>query len=387
VRYIKLKDFCLRTVCFPLLSVPLRYFIAHTVIIFGAVLIAGDSMMLNPGGFVNTLLPETYDIVGKFIKWDAHWYTYIAQQGYDNFTVVFFPMLIILIKITAPICNYDYGLAGFFVCNIFSAACFFLMYSLFQIDFTRAVSARALMAFAAMPTSFFLHSIYTEPVFLTFSLACAYYARIGKWWRAGSCAAMAALTRNIGVFLVFFLICEYWEQYQKERFLRRLPTYTLLAIALPLLALLGFIVYNYWLFGDPLAFVSAQKAWGREFSPPWVNIGNGFIQVLHGAETAILLDFLMVLLGVVALLVMTFLPGLNIPRSYLVISWLWLLVPLCSTSPWMPLYSMSRFVLVIFPLYLYIARFPTCFFRVFILISAIVMALCSILFTNWYWLS
>jgi hypothetical protein len=42
--------------------------------------------MLNPGGFVNTLLPKTYSVVEMFIKWDAHWYTYVAQQGYDGLT-------------------------------------------------------------------------------------------------------------------------------------------------------------------------------------------------------------------------------------------------------------------------------------------------------------
>lgn len=387
MRYIKLKDLCLRTVNIPLFYAPLYYFIAHAVIIFGAVLVARDGMMLNPGGFVNTLLPKTYDIVEKFIKWDAHWYTYIAQQGYDELTIVFFPMLVMLIKIAAPFCNYDYGLAGFCVCNIFSLICFFLIYSLFQLDFTRTVSVRALTAFALMPTSFFLHSIYTESIFLTFSLACAYYARIGKWWRAGAFAAMAALTRNTGVFLVFLLMCEYWEQYKKERPSRRFPAFSALALALPPLAMLGFIAYNYWLLGDPLAFVSAQKAWGREFSPPWVNIGRSFIQVLHGFDAAIVLDLLMTVLGIAGLLSMTFLPGLKIPGSYLVIGWLWLLIPLCSTSPWMPLYSMSRFVLVIFPIYIYIARLPNTLFHVFMAISATVMVLCSILFTNWYWLS
>jgi hypothetical protein len=242
------------------------------------------------------------------------------------------------------------------------------------------------MAFAVMPTSIFLNSIYTEPVFLTFTLACVYYARIGKWWRSGLFAAMATLTRNIGVFLVLLMIYEFWEQYKKEWSVRRFP-FSSLAITLPPLVFLGFMAYNYWLLGDPLAFVSAQKAWGREFSPPWVNIWNSFRQVLQGAEMAIVLDFLMVVLGIFGLLSMTLLPGLNIPRSYVIISWIWFLIPLCSTTPWMPLYSMSRFVLVIFPLYLCIAQLPVYLYRMIIMIGAVGMAVCSTLFTNWHWLS
>jgi len=387
VRHIKLKEEYMKTINAPQLCPVLLYFLLHTVIVFGAAIIVGDSMMLKPGGFVNTLLPKTYIIVEKFIKWDAHWYTYVAQQGYDSLSIVFFPMLIYFIKITAGLFNFDYGLAGFFICNVFSLICFFLMYALFQLDFSRTISARALLVFAVMPTSIFLHSIYTEALFLTFSLACAYYARTGKWWRAGLFGSMATLTRNMGVFLVCLIIYEFWDQYKKERPSQRFSKYCVLAIALPALALLGFIIYNYWLLGDPLAFVSSQKAWGREFSPPWINIGNGFIQVLHGAKLAVVLDLLIVVLGIIGLLSMTFLPGLNIPKSYLVISWIWLLIPLCSTSPWMPLYSMSRFVLVIFPLYLFIAQIPACLFRIFILSSALGMALCSIWFTNWHWVS
>jgi hypothetical protein len=386
VRYLKLKNLYTRAVIIPPLYPALYYCLIHTVIVFSAAVIASDSLMLNPGGFVNTLLPKTYPIVEKFIKWDAHWYTYVAQQGYNGLSIVFFPMLMSLIKMTAFFFDFDYGLAGFFICNAFSFASFIMMYSLFQLDFTRTISARALMAFAVMPTSIFLNSIYTEPVFLTFTLACVYYARIGKWWRSGLFAAMATLTRNIGVFLVLLMIYEFWEQYKKEWSVRRFP-FSSLAITLPPLVFLGFMAYNYWLLGDPLAFVSAQKAWGREFSPPWVNIWNSFRQVLQGAEMAIVLDFLMVVLGIFGLLSMTLLPGLNIPRSYVIISWIWFLIPLCSTTPWMPLYSMSRFVLVIFPLYLCIAQLPVYLYRMIIMIGAVGMAVCSTLFTNWHWLS
>jgi len=386
VKYLKLKDVYPQIIIMPPLNPVIYYFVIHTAIVFGAVIAAGDSMMLNPGGFVNTLLPKTYPLVEKFIKWDAHWYTYVAQQGYDEKSIVFLPMLMFLIRVTAWAFNGDYGLAGFFVCNLFSFASCLIMYSLFRLDFTKTVSARALLAFAVMPTSFFLNSIYTEPVFLTFSLACVYYARQGKWLNSGLFAALAALTRNTGVFLVFLMMYEFWEQYKQERTSRRLP-FSLLAMLLPPLAFLGFILYNYISFGDPLAFVSTQKIWGREFSPPWVNIWNSMIKIWHGAEIAIILDFLMVMLGLLGLVSMTFLPGLNIPRSYLITGWIWFLIPLCSTTPWMPLYSMSRFVLVLFPLYLYITQLPTCLYRMIIATGAIGLALCSILFTNWHWIS
>jgi hypothetical protein len=54
----------------------------HIVIVYGAAMIVGDRYLLLPGGFVNPLLSPEPPLVEKFIKWDAHWYTYVAQQGY-----------------------------------------------------------------------------------------------------------------------------------------------------------------------------------------------------------------------------------------------------------------------------------------------------------------
>jgi len=384
VRYIKLKESHSKTCSFSFLSnSPLRCLVLHLVLVFGAVTLGGDAWMLKAGGFVNPLLPETYPLVEKFIRWDAHWYTYIAQQGYGQMSIVFFPMLIMWIRIVAPLLNFDYGLAGFIVCNAFGVLCFFLLYALFRLDFSETVADKALLAFAVMPSSVFLNSIYTESLFLTFSLACVYFARTGRWWRAGLCAAMATLTRNLGVFLICLIAWEYWEQGRgKDCKLSRLA----LTMALPLLAFAGYIYYNYWLLGQPLAFVEMQKAWGREFSPPWVNIWHGALLVWQGAGTAATLDFFLVVLTLAGILMMTIRPTLPIPRSYLIIGSLWLLVPLCSTSAWMPLYSMSRFILVIFPLYLFLAQLQHSRYCILIMLGAVTTAICSILFTNWFWL-
>lgn len=387
MRYLKLKDIWIRPfVVPPVFRTVLTCFAIHSVIVFGAAMIAGDRLMLNPGGFVNPLLPSTYPTVDRFIKWDAHWYTYIAQTGYSGLSIVFFPMLILLIKAMVIISGLGYGLTGFLVCNIFGFISFGVMYALFRLDFPTDVSNRALMSYAVMPTSIYVNSIYTEPIFLTFALACAYYARLGKWWHSGLFAGMAALTRNIGVFLVLLMAYELWEKYRQQRPSRGLP-FSSVAIVLPALAFGGFLVYNFLLLGNPLAFISAQKAWGRVFSPPWLNIWNGIIGVIERPEVGSITDIMMVLLGMYGLVLISIKPRFNIPKSYLLIGWSWFLIPLFSSTPWMPLYSMSRFVLVIFPLYLCIAQVPLRTYRYITIISAAGLALCSVLFTNWYWIS
>ena len=360
----------------------------HFMIVFISAAMPVSSFTLGPMGFVNPNVSEINPLVDKFFKWDAHWYTYIAQTGYDSKSIVFFPMTILLIKLLVPFFQYDYPEAGFFICNIFSIASFILLYALLRLDFTEELAGRALLLYAVLPTSLFLNSIYTEPLFLTFALAGIYNARKGNWLYSGIYIALAALTRNIGVFLLLFLLAEYWRQ-TGERDIRSIAAAPKLPFLCPVVAVSGFILYNYLLTGDPLAFVHAQKYWGREFSTPWENIRSS-IRILSELPVSLatfsyLLDLIMVVGFFGGLLFLTFFRVGKIPYSYLLIGWIWFLIPLFSSASWLPLYSMSRFVLVVFPVYICLAGLPRFSYRVLVALCAAGLAFCTFLFTNWHW--
>jgi hypothetical protein len=53
----------------------------HSIIVVVATLVSMQMPELAPAGFVNPLLSPTIPFVEKFIKWDAHWYTYAAHAG------------------------------------------------------------------------------------------------------------------------------------------------------------------------------------------------------------------------------------------------------------------------------------------------------------------
>ncbi len=358
-----------------------RPFSLHCAIVLLSAWLATSLPAHSPAGFINNYL-ETPLPASAFVKWDAHWYTYIAVQGYDEQSVVFFPVLVVLIRVVAAF-GLDYGIAGLLVCNIFALLSFAAMHAALSLDFSPQTVSRALLAYAVMPTAVFLNSIYTEPLFITFSLTCVYFARQGQWWQAGSCAALATLTRNLGVCLVFSLAYEYY--------VRRKPrdplAWPLLALGLAPSALAGFMLYNAISFGDPVAFVHSQQAWGRTFGWP----GDNFVRnlghmaaLLPNTQAGIALDTFLVLTGFVGLCAATFARG-PMPASFLIIGWLWFLIPLFSTSSFLPLYSISRFVLVVFPLYVVFARMPKTIFACLIIINALLLSLCTILFVNWYW--
>ena len=145
-------------------------FTVHSLIVFLSVLVAMDLPERAPAGFVNPMLDVAVSFIDKLMKWDAHWYTYTAQHGYDRQNIVFFPVLIILLRICTEL-GFNVGVSGFILCNFFGFASFSYLYLVVRQDFSEQVAQRAVWMYAVMPTSFFLNTIYTEPLFLTFSLA------------------------------------------------------------------------------------------------------------------------------------------------------------------------------------------------------------------------
>ena len=359
-------------------------FFIHTLIIAASYLLADKLPHHEPAGFIDQSLYPLSPYIEKLIKWDAHWYTYIASHGYTSQSIVFFPAIIVFMKILAYF-GLNFAVAGLIICNLFAFLSFWIMYLTFQLDFSEKEVNYALLSYAVMPTSFFLNSIYTEPIFITSSLACIYYARIGKWWCAGTAGALATLTRNLGIFLFLFLLYEFI----KTNPLVRKGKYAAFPIFLPPAALLFFMLYNFYLLGNPIAFVVSQGEWGRHFGFPWQNIWNNLPLTFASNpanQPGAALDSFIVIICLIALLCTTFLPKFRIHTSYLIIGWLWFMVPLVFTATELPLYSMSRFVLPIFPLYLFFARLPENFFYFYITVSAFTLLLCTSLFINWYWI-
>jgi Gpi18-like mannosyltransferase len=359
-------------------------YLIHTVVILVAFFVADYMPPHDPNGFVNPSVINVDPSVAKWIKWDAHWYTYIAEHGYDSQNIVFFPVTVILIKSVAML-GLGYALGGIVICNLFAFASFCVLYSTFQLDFSEKEAERALLAYAVLPTSFFINSIYTEPIFIALSVACVYFTRVGNWWYAGAFAALATLTRNIGSILFLFMVYEFWICYKKEQKL----TYSSIALVSAPVALLVFMLYNFWLLGDPLAFVHSQRQWGRAFAWPWISIwNNGLLLVssMPHIPLGVILDFFMVLGTFSGLLFLTFSSKFKVRPSYLIVGWLWFAIPLFSTSLWFPLYSMSRFVLVIFPLYLFLAQLPKGYYYLYLLLSTLLLLLCTAAFMNWYWI-
>ena len=281
-------------------------------------------------------------------RWDGVWYLQIAQRGYEYVpgqfsSVAFAPLLPMLMQLGAPLFGGGQEallLAGIAVANLALAAAVAYLVALARLDVDGSTARRAALYLIVFPTSFFLSALYPESLFLAFAVASFYYARRGRWLVAGTLAAGCALSRPHGVLIVVALAVECLLQHG---FSLRACTRGLYALALPVVAFLGWLGYLYLRFGDPLVFMRTQSAWGRGLVPPWQTLVNFF-----GPQRGPISDLLFTLVFAVLAVGVAF----WLRPSYAAYAALFLLVPISTGQ----LYSIMRFGLALFPAFIVLAR-------------------------------
>jgi hypothetical protein len=319
------------------------------------------------------------DIHSVWDNWDAKNYAHIAAYGYsarpdDFYRIAFlpgYPAIIGLLGILAK----DLTLAGLFVSNFAFVAAIFLFYKLIRLDFPKDTAKRAAILFCVFPTAYFLHAPYTESVFILFSIASFYKARLGEWKWAGLLGMIAAATRINGVLLLVGLAAEYFAQRKWD--LKQLDWNAAFLLLVPL-GLLPYLAVNSAVFGDPLAFLSIQSThFHKAISIPydglvtsWLNIINTFPESPPVAAIEIVFAFIGYAFALMALAKTRFSYGVYALAS---------VVFFTSTAYWM---SNPRYVLCVFPVFISmaLAAKEKNTYRAFIAVSALLQAL----FLFWY---
>lgn len=297
-------------------------------------------------------------------NWDAAHYATIATSGYTQpAQSAFYPLFPLLIRLATPLALGDPLLAGIALANLcaFGALVFFRGLAERELGPRRA--RRALLCFALFPVGIFLAAGYSESLFLLLSLAAFLAMGQGKWLAAGGLAALATLTRPVGVLLVIPLAWAAFEALRAgggiER--ARLTAARMAeAVALPLLALGGFAVYLAGRFGRIMAAAEAEGTgeWRRALSWPWdgpLRAASAVLRDTPGHALHAALD-----LGFTAFFVaLAFGAWRGLPRAYALYCWatlgIVLLLPMHGYD-WAALASNSRFLLATFPLFFVLAR-------------------------------
>ncbi|MGI8968804.1 MAG: mannosyltransferase family protein [Chloroflexota bacterium] len=332
-----------------LLFVVLTYF---GVILFGSVLHGPHP------SFTHQLLPAWGT------RWDTVWYIQIAQRGYNwhrpagTSPTAFFPLYPLVIRVLVTLTHRSYALSALLIANVTFLGALLYLWRLTSWEWGREVAGRAVLYIAIFPTALFFFAGYTESLFLFFTVASFYHLRREDWLLAGVFGGLAAATRVTGILLVLPLLYEYLRS---RNFSPRRLDVGLLTILLVPAGLAAFMVYLQANVGDALAFTHSQVGWQKLFTGRlWAGTLESLRQIFVVQPRASFLqahNVFNLVLGIFCL-GCSILAARRLPLAYgLYLGVFWLVTlasPALATGYPVPLVSLSRYVVILFPVFMYL---------------------------------
>jgi ABC-type multidrug transport system fused ATPase/permease subunit len=343
----------------PVSKIILTWFLVTRICLL---IIGGTSQILYSTTFVGFFADENLTknalVMSPFIRawgsWDSIYYYRIAEEGYPNIKdsepniktkrrFAFFPLYSILIKFINSLTDLNLYLTGLILSNIFFLFSCILMYKLFCLDYSRATALQAVKFMLLAPTSFVFSGFFTESLYLFLLILSFWFARKGNWLMVGVSGMFTSLSRVPGVLSLFPLAIIAWnktplQQINFKEILNKLLPLILIPVGLGL-----FMLLNYVKTDDPLFFYHVQDTWGRELRNPIISLP---LELISAIKTAKINRFVETGATLTAILLLC-LGFRRLRLEYQIFSIYSLVVPLL-TSTW----SMPRYILVIFPLYL-----------------------------------
>ncbi len=211
----------------------------------------------------------------SFANYDGAHYLYIARFGYHQYEQAFFPFYPLLIRLISPVFGASYFLSGLFLANIsFLVGLYLFKEYLKDIGKNQKTIAWIFLFLLTFPTSFFFGALYTEGLFFLLVAGSLFFMQKKKYLYLAVFCFFAALTRLMGVFLLFPLfVTLIFEQQRLQligttfqdrfhnlyQFVRKNSKPVLVLFA-PLVGLFCYTSYLLLVTHDPLSFYHGLAA-------------------------------------------------------------------------------------------------------------------------------
>ncbi|MGZ4493303.1 MAG: hypothetical protein ACXVWU_01255 [Nocardioides sp.] len=248
---------------------------------------------------------------GRLTRWDAQWYAHIATHGYGLTKhmadgrhlsdLAFFPLFPVLERAAVSVT----GLAAVDAGLVVGAAAGLVAAALLHDLGTRLYDARTglllVLLWAAVPVGIVESMAYSETLFTALAAGAVLAAVRHRWLLAGLLAALAGLTRPVGLAVVVgVVLAAALAVRRREDGLR--PA---LGAALAPLGWLGYVAWVGARVGNPLGYFTVADGWGNSFDGG-VAYARWVAGYLGGGRPGLLLGLLLVLatLAVVTLVVL-----------------------------------------------------------------------------------
>ena len=359
----------------------------------------------DPARVTTPFSPLVDLLLAPAARWDAVWYVTIAQDGYadpnDNAKAAFFPLYPLLMRALGWIVGSPL-IAGV----LLSLGCFLLalvlLHRLATIELGPTHAHGTLLLVAFFPSAFFFSAVYTESLFLLLTVATLLAARQGRWAWAGLLGGLAAATRNTGLLLLLPVVLLFLYGPRADREAdplaagsrlrpRHPPSLALLWLALIPAGPGAYLLYAGLALGDAFAPFHAQALWFRDFAPLGA-IPDGVRAAVDGIERiaqgggdpAAAQDLM--LLGFLAFALVALVGALRrLPFAYGAYAGIALAVALSYPVAAQPLMSLPRYVAVLFPLHLWLARWSAERGRLdrTVAVCAVLLGVLSAQFARW----
>jgi len=342
------------------------------------------SGLTRPGGALAELL------AAPAARWDSMWFLTIAEGGYDEARAAFFPLYPGLLWLTG-----GSVLGGVLVSAAATVAGLVVLHRLVALDHGPRAAALTVALVAWFPMAGFLSAVYSEGLFLALSVGAVYTARTGRWGWAGALGGLAAATRSAGLVLLVPLAVLWWTR--SDRSPRDLALLALVPGAQ------AAFCAGLWAAGmDPWApFAAQEEFWSRTFAGPLAAVPDavaaawrGAPHVLAGGIAGEVARFDVLLLGALAFALVAVVGALRrLEPAYGLYAAAALVLPLSYPVPAQPLMSLPRFLLVLWPLQLWLAlwlldrRRPAWAPRAALAVSAVLLGVSVALFSTWHWVA
>lgn len=257
------------------------FIFVFTMWLLSRLLIIGAIHLIAPAIMPNSVQsnPEFVAEVGweRFVGWDSNWYRRIATLGYeyaDDFkqhSVAFFPLYPLVTRGVMSL-GIPFAAAATVVNNLAFFGALLVLYNWVQERQTPNTARWATAVLAWCPFSLFGTVTYTEGMFLLLSTAALQAFDQKQHVKAGILGALTTATRITGVPLIPTFLLVAWQERRNA-----------LAYGAGIVAsagLLAFMLYCAVRFGEPLAFVRAQRGWQAYNGTGWDGWINLFTQEL-----------------------------------------------------------------------------------------------------------
>jgi hypothetical protein len=178
-------------------------------------------------------------------------------------SIVFFPGYPMLFRVVARILRISLPFSAVFVSNLCAAGAVVLLFWLVSRLWDENTALATVAIVSMFPGSLFLSAAYAESAALLFTVAAFAALFRGRLALAAACAGCVSGMRPLGFLLAIPLVYAVWRNTGRRLSLRFLG-YACAAGATAGAGLMGFMLYCWIKFHDPLLFVHARVAWQGE---------------------------------------------------------------------------------------------------------------------------